>query len=119
MKHIDEVFDLEDEMHQATWFKFKVQRNKVFAQHLYAALCNNEFQKIAVLPLLRDDTWACSWRSAGRIVADLREYEDYLDWYYSGVRDDGEYSTNYVAEGHVTDEIRDALKQLGWVVKES
>ena len=58
---------------------------------------------------------------------------DYIDWYCSGIR--GELAdderaqmtaesiarcewmqTNFVGEGHVTDEIREDLLKLGWIV---
>ena len=113
------TYDLEQEMKQAQWLTDKVQASETYAQNLYAALCNNAFQKAEVMPVLRDEVWSCSWRYAGGIVADLRNEGDYLDWYCTGIRKP-EYSTHtqFVGESHVTDEIRADLKQLGWIVVE-
>ena len=87
-----------------------------------------QFQKLDVVPILKDQRWSCSWRSAGGIVADMREQGDYIDWYCSGIggRDTG-YGLDshtpdldpdgrtYVPEGEVTEEIREDLKKLGWI----
>ena len=62
-------------------------KNKIYAQHLYAALCNNRFFK-------NDQEWTCSWRMSGGIVADLRHCgENYIDWYCSGIgiKDDSDF----------------------------
>jgi hypothetical protein len=92
-------------------------KNKAYAQNIYAALCNNEFIKNDVMQILREDTWGCTWRYAGGIVADLVGEGDYMDWYCSGIRhDDGELTSLYVGEGDITDEIKDDLFKLGWLV---
>ena len=111
--------NLERDMKDAKWFVDKVRATESYAQNLYAALCNNAFQKVEVMPILRDEVWSCSWRYAGGIVADIRCEGDYLDWYCSGIRGgtDEQYS-GFVGESHVTDEIREDLKQLGWIVVE-
>jgi len=100
---------------------------------LYAAMCNNTFQKNDVWPLLKDQRWGCSWRSAGGVIADMRQEGDYIDWYCSGIRNDPiddegyaqldqaqqEYyleTKRYVSESVVTDEIREDLFKLGWLV---
>ena len=99
----------------------KVRASDTYAQNLYAALCNNNFQRLDVLPILKGETWSCSWRYAGGIIADMRQEGDYIDWYCSGIGDglgngDGDGSKGYVSESVVTDEIKEDLKQLGWVV---
>lgn len=95
-------------------------KNRAYAQNIYAALCNNEFQRNDVMPILKDETWTCSWRYAGGIVADLRGEGDYLDWYCTGIRhDDGELTNSYIGEGEVTDEVREDLFKLGWLVVDS
>jgi hypothetical protein len=120
--------DLEEDMFLAEWFRTKVRENKSFAQNLYAALCNNEFQKLEVVPILKEETWSCSWRAAGGIVSRLRKEGDYMDWYCSGMGgfatmddDPDEYLTKngYVPESKVTDEIEKDLRILGWQVVKS
>jgi hypothetical protein len=115
-------------MHDAKWFVDKVRATESYAQNVYAALCNNAFQKLEIMPVLRDEIWSCSWRYAGGIVALLRSEGDYMDWYCSGIRGDpkeidyaaaeaqGFDLAKYVAESVITDEIRQDLEQLGWIV---
>lgn len=100
-------------------------KDKMYAQNMYSALCNNEFLKNDVMPILLEETWGCSWRYAGGIVADLRGEGDYLDWYCTGIRGDEEVAESpdqpreYVGEGTVTDEIREDLFKIGWIVIDS
>ena len=113
------LFDLEVEMLSTTWFRNKVRESKSYAQNLYAAMCNNEFVKNDVWSILQDKRWSASWRSAGGIVADLCGEGDYMDWYCSGMGffDKSEIvPLKYVPEGMVTDEIREDLLKLGWLV---
>lgn len=124
---------LEQDLLASPMMLAKVRASAVYAQHLYAAMCNQEFVKNEVWPQLRGETWSCSWRMAGGIVADMREQGDYIDWYCSGIQgaglDDEEYAQldrldqeryietrQYVSESHVTDEIRQDLLILGWCV---
>ena len=114
-------FDLEFEMMNADWFRNKVRDSESYAQNLYAAMCNNEFVKNEVWPILEDKRWRCSWRSAGSIISDLREEGDYLDWYCSGMGfhdKKGADMKGYVPESLVTDEIRQDLLKLGWIIIE-
>jgi hypothetical protein len=113
-------------------------KDNIYAQHIYAALCNNEFQRNDVIPILTDKVWSCSWRYAGGIVADMRQEGDYIDWYCSGSNrhadDISDHVFNemtedeklryletraYVAESVVTDEIKQDLFKLGWLVVEN
>lgn len=97
-------------------------KDKRYAQNVYAALCNMRWQPADVLPILKDEYWSCTWRSAGGIVAELRvdSTEDYMDWYCSGIRggmtydDTGPDAEQFVSEGEVTDEIREDFATLGW-----
>ena len=113
----------------------KVKESNVYAQHLYAAMCNNQFQQLQVMPILRDQRWSCSWRCAGGIVAELRDRgEDYMDYYCSGIVSGADLSAEeftvlnpeqqtyykeqlaFVPEGVVTDDVREDLRAIGWAV---
>lgn len=109
----------------------------IYAQNLYAAICNNDFIKNDVWPILTDKRWSCSWRHAGGILADIRQSGDYIDWYCSGIRnatdlDDISFrelskeeqityleQKAFVGEGYVTDEIRKDLLTVGWIVADT
>lgn len=110
--------DMVDDMMKANWFVAKVRATESYAQNLYAAMCNNEFQKMELWNLLKDETWSTSWRSAGGIVADLRNEGDYMNWYCSGIFNADAYIEGYVSEGAVTEEIEKDLKKLGWQILE-
>lgn len=94
----------------------KCLNNHVYAQNLYAAMCNNKFYKINDLgEFLDSEYWSASWRAAGQIVADMRNVgEDYMDFYCSGISSD---DAGMVPEGFVTNEIREDLLEINWVVK--
>ena len=112
-------YNLEKDIQQCDWMLKKVQDRETYAQNLYAAMCNNVFQRNEVWPRLRDEYWSCSWRSAGGIVADLLGQGDYMDWYCSGIFGAGEADSfqGYVSESTVTDEIRQDLFAIGWTVE--
>ena len=108
------VNNLEYDLRTTEWVLEKARASEVYAQNLYAAMCNRSFQKKDVLPILKNETWHCSWRYSGGIIAHMRQEGDYIDWYCSGIRDD--YSNGYVRESFVTDEIQQDLDKLGWIV---
>ena len=128
------IDNMEYDLRSTQWICDKVKANDVYAQHLYAALCNNEFTKNDVWPILTEKRWSCSWRYAGGVIADMQEKGDYIDWYCTGIRDssaldDEEFyaltkeqqelyiqSKSFVSESYVTDEIRADLLKLGWIV---
>jgi hypothetical protein len=112
--------NMEYDLLTTDWILEKVRSSDTYAQNLYAAMCNNDFQKLEVIPILKDQTWGCSWRYAGGIIADMRQKGDYIDWYCSGIGDglgngDRDGSKSYVGESVITDEIRKDLKCLGWI----
>jgi hypothetical protein len=112
--------NLEYDLRSTQWILDKARGSDGYAQNLYAAMCNMQFQKLDVVPILKEELWSCSWRSAGGIVADMREEGDYINWYCSGMGEglgNGDISgvKGYVPEGVVTDEIKEDLKQLGWI----
>lgn len=126
--------NMEYDLLTTEWILDKVRGDDVYAQNLYAAMCNREFTKNDVWPLLTGKRWGCSWRYAGGIIADMQQKGDYIDWYCSGIRDTTEISEDefkaltkeqqefylrskaYVGESVVTDEIREDLLKLGWIV---
>jgi hypothetical protein len=129
------IENMEYDLLTTDWILEKVRESDVYAQNLYASMCNRDFIKYDVMPILKNQRWSCSWRYAGGIVADMRQAGDYIDWYCSGIR--GERLTEeefqklsleqqakakeydaYVGEGVVTDEIREDLFRLGWVVQD-
>jgi hypothetical protein len=111
--------NLEFDLRTTHWVIEKC-RSDTYAQNLYAALCNMRWQKREVLPVLKDEYWTCTWRSAGGIVADIQGKGDYIDWYCSGIGgvvwgDDDVNNQGFVAEGTVTEEVENDLYVLGWV----
>lgn len=118
--------NMQTDMMTTEWFRDKVRSSKSYAQNLYAAMCENDFQYQDTWTVISDQRWGCSWRAAARMVANLRDSgEDYLDYYCSGMggfafenNDPEQYyaETGYVRETTVTDEIREDLKKLGWVL---
>jgi hypothetical protein len=110
--------NLEYDLRSTDWILNKVRANKVYAQNLYAALCNNDFVSTELFPYLKGDRWHCSWRYAGGIIADMQQQGDYVDWYCSGIQQDYDTTppTGVVPESTVTDEIREDLLRLGWAV---
>jgi hypothetical protein len=126
--------NMEYDLRSTQWIIDKVKGDDVYAQNLYASMCNRDFTKNDVWPILTEKRWSCSWRHAGGIVADMQEKGDYIDWYCSGIRDskildDDEFSAltkeqqesyiqgkKFVSESCITDEIREDLLKLGWIV---
>jgi len=100
--------NMEYDLRSTDWILNKVRNSDVYAQNLYAAICNNEFKK-------NNKNWDASWRYAGGIIADMKEDGDYIDWYCSGIWKDDPL---YVHESFITDEIRNDLKLLGWDIIE-
>lgn len=125
--------NMEYDLRATDWIVAKARESEAYAQNLYAAMCNNEFQKNEVWPQLKNQTWGCSWRYAGGIIADMLGRGDYMDWYCSGIQGGATeqdladmtpedraryywYQENFVGESHVTEEIREDLFRLGWIV---
>jgi hypothetical protein len=123
--------NMEYDLRSTDWILEKVRASDSYAQNLYAAMCNMQFIRLDTMPILKNQRWSASWRSAGGIVADMRQEGDYIDWYCSGIRDvfhneDDtkdyteeqlarlEVTKRYVPESVVTEEIRKDLNRLGW-----
>jgi hypothetical protein len=119
--------NLEYDLRSTKWICDKAKARESYAQNIYAALCNQDWQKNDVWPLLKGETYSCSWRYAGGIVADMVESGDYIDWYCSGIRgelteqqiasanEQGMDILKYVSEGVITDEIQEDFFKLGWI----
>lgn len=106
-----------------SFIRDKVKQNPIYAQHLYVALCNNCWQKFEIFPVLKGEIYSFSWRSAGRLIAELKEEGNYLDWYCSGTIAATDnlnkalysyFDDTFVSEGTITREIELDLKNLGW-----
>jgi hypothetical protein len=126
--------NMEYDLRSTQWIIQKVKSSEVYAQNLYAAMCNNAFTKNDVIPILVEQRWSCSWRHAGGIIADMLEKGDYIDWYCSGIRGNEDVTDeqfqqmtkeqqdyyiqlkSYVPESTITNEIKEDLLALGWIV---
>lgn len=107
--------NLEHDLRTTEWIVNKIRGDRKYAQHIYAALCNNQFFKLSedeptrVLEILKDDhqMWSCSWRYAGEILSNIVGHGDYMDWYCSG------------SEGMITNEVKEDLQKLNWFPDEN
>lgn len=98
--------------HKLRTLSDRVREDEIFAQNLYAAMCNVRWK--------HKDTgkvYSCSWRAAGALVASLESDSqndtwDYLKWYLSGVWDSD--TSGYVPEGTVTQSVKEELDKLGY-----
>jgi len=112
--------NLEYDLRSTEWICAKSKASDAYAQNIYAALCNQDWQKNEVWPLLKGEHWGCSWRYAGGIVADMREQGDYMDWYCSGIKGNQDtHDDGSVPESHVTEEIQEDFFRLGWIPVDS
>ena len=111
--------NLENDLLKTDWISYKCTINNVYAQNLYAALCNNIFIK-------DKDEWTTSWRGSGGIVSSLikddTRYDlyshrtgDYLDWYCSGIYDPV-HDWGMSEEGIITPEIEQDIDRIGWLI---
>jgi hypothetical protein len=114
--------NMEYDLRSTDWILEKVRTSDDYAQNLYAAMCNMRWIRREMWPLLKEEYWSCSWRSAGGIVANMQQKGDYIDWYCSGIRNDGWQDpeitaepNGYVPEGTITEEIEKDLNKLGWI----
>ena len=97
--------DLERDLLDCKFIKDRLRREDDYATRFYNALCNNRWCHDSDVHGLRneDDTWSCSSRYAGDLVATLRGGgANYLDYYSSG------------NEGLISTDIADDLNKIGW-----
>ena len=119
--------DLEEDIKLCPEILDKVINRNEYAQNLYAAFCNMRWVPAKVIPILKEEYWSVSWRSAGGLIARLQQRGDYMDWYCSGMGglnqeydnketdEDWQKRTGFVPEGIITDEIRADLRKIGWI----
>ena len=91
--------NLEYDLKTTDWILKKARASETYAQHIYAALCNNNFIKHNELQVPKESAWSCNWQHASSIISSIRGETDCLDWY---------------SAGYITDEIREDFKKLGW-----
>ena len=110
--------NLEYDLRNTKWIVDKAKASQAYAQNIYAAICNNQFIKLEVWQLLKEEYWTASWRYAGDIVADILGEGDYMDWYCSGSGGPlgGMELEGYLPEGVVSDEIEADFLKLGWKI---
>jgi len=94
---------MEMDLRSCRWLSDKCKASETYSQNLYAALCNNRFEKSEIID-------GISWRMAGDLVAHLCERGDYINWYCSGLSG----FDDFVPEGVITEEVRSDLERLGW-----
>jgi len=110
------VFNLERDIRSTDWIISKVRQQEIYAQNLYAALCNNEYVPQDVWGILKNIHWDCTWRYAASLVAEIREDDSYIDWYCSGTGFQGTDFTGFVEESYVTEEVESDFNQIGWLL---
>jgi hypothetical protein len=78
----------------------KKLRARSFSENLYSAMCNKIWVKEGL-------EYTLSWRTAGAVVAELRDLgEDYMAYYCGG------------KEGHVTEEVKLLMAEMGFTPRE-
>ena len=110
---------MEQDLLQSAQIRQRVKDSGVYAQNLYAALCNTTWQKNEAWEILKGSHWSISWRGAGRVVSLLKEEGNYMDWYCSGLvkgYDNEDLEPGYMPEGTVADHILNDLRELGWTL---
>jgi hypothetical protein len=110
------VFNLERDLRGTDWIVNKIRGREIYAQNLYAALCNNQYQPRDVWGILTNINWECTWRQSADIIADIRQSEDYLTWYCSGTGFTGTDFAGFVEESYVTEEVELDFNQIGWLL---
>ena len=91
--------NLEMDLYRSLVICEKCQQSEQYAEALYAALCNMQWEYIGQT---ETELWTCSWRYSGGIIARIVGEGDYMDWYCSG------------NEGTVSEEIAADLLSINW-----
>ena len=105
----------------------KIRNYEKYAQNMYAALCNNIFQQINIIEMLKGTTWDIgSCIGAAQLIKRLSDGK-YREMYCSGFgmpsNELGDmhheerlahFDLGYVCEGTITPEITEDLFRIGW-----
>lgn len=110
------VFNLERDVRGTNWMIDKIRGKEIYAQNLYAALCNNEFAPKDMWAILKNLKWNCTWSYAANIISEIREDDSYSNWYCSGTGFTGTDFTGFVEESFVTTEVQLDLESVGWII---
>ena len=104
------------------WIVEKMVKSDSYTQNLYAAICNNELMRNDVYDILVNNRISFSWRAIAGILSEASNRTSYMEFYCSGINVleediEGDHPCyGFVSESVVTDEIRQDLKKLGWIV---
>jgi len=111
------VFNLERDIRGANWIIDKVRHREIYAQNLYAALCNNLYSPKDVWAILKNIQWDCSWSHAAVMISEIREDDSYHNWYCSGTGFSGTDFDGFVEESYITPEVETDIAKIGWIVQ--
>jgi hypothetical protein len=106
------IFNLERDLKTSTCIVRKVRDQKVYAQNLYAALCNNDFAPKDTWAILSNMTWNCSWLQARELISEIRDNNDFISWSGHVMFD----RIGFVEESYVTPEVGKDIDRIGWLV---
>jgi hypothetical protein len=110
------IFNLERDIKSADWVVDKIRQKEIYAQNLYAALCNNDFAPKDSWCILKNIKWNCTWTYAANIISEIRQDDNYSNWYGSGTGFRGVDFAGFVEESYVTDEVASDIDQIGWLI---
>lgn len=104
---------MESVLRTTPWILERIRNNDLYAEKLYAVLCNNKFVRNDIWAKLKNDYWSCNWREAGSMIAEIRNEGDYIDWYCSVIKINS-VIRSFDPVSIDTEEIRKDLLALGW-----
>ncbi len=110
------VFNLERDIKISDSIVDRVRRDVIYAQNLYAALCNNTYQPEDAWGILSNIKWECTWLASANIIAEIRQKEEYTTWFCSGSGIMIEDIAGFVEESYVTEEIEHDINSIGWLL---
>jgi hypothetical protein len=96
------------------WLVDKIIASDIYAQILYATMCNRDYRKLEMMPIIKGSVWGCSWRHTSDIIADMRSEDEYINRFGRDIHEDCNIGNRQ--ESVVTHEIEDDLHKFGWIV---